>query len=863
MYDSLRTLSFRLASGASSIPYTYNALAFPERWKALLQEPFARAIGRDPARTSLPAKALNQALRALVPDLISTTYRPTWSNSKSWLYSTRQIDVRTLHLIVYEWARLILAKAPPAAQAHALESLRVDDLQWAQHTADLAAWRTAANGTAEPRQGEAFYLLPDLLAARLSAPDVALEAGSHSVRLRRAPLPAGQAGAELVSWPPFEYPDSRGRWFWSLAVAISVQTVPFQPFPVIHFDLGVHRWVSRSLQLRGGETSAYLLARVPWLQGLHHSQSFQVAPLAWKRVAQELPGNRPTFRLVWGGRLAPLLDALLTSGHQLPDPQELLEDPAAWLDPARPTTAAVLFSTRIRADHGVGVGLMPVDRRMLAEQISALLAPQFVFTDPAPRRQFKAVKPFNPFFESEGDRETVALRRQSVAAVSAGQLDIEVWHQSEMMQDALVSALCETLGLSRPARLPHAWNTEELRVTVRPCALGALGGALDLNAKPQAGVESCPPAVAHRIEKVHAAAPLSAIRTVALVELDGPEVFNSNTDPKDALRLGFAGAGRLTQFITPASQSDKKLENRALNSLRDLFRQLGIPVEYPQVDGLPADLNYVGVWLVNQTDWLSGRGRLQLPVLVHIASGTGEIRATAPGLAAWLPYPDALLAIGQGRARSIASQHVANYIQQMVKNDVAAQGDTLLLCHAQKMRSVWPWLGNSRLTVDQLAFGYNEAPEPIEHVPGLRVVRVRDGDETPQWYAQKGEDQQGFAQGVFEMGPRVFASTHQKPVQFKRLSPNVSKFAHWTTSRTHKVFPPAPHRQAWNPGLCELTVVCLQPQDSGNAVPWAALAHQLRHAASHYEEATALPWPLHLAQQMAEYTRILQEEEEE
>jgi hypothetical protein len=250
-----------------------------------------------------------------------------------------------------------------------------------------------------------------------------------------------------------------------------------------------------------------------------------------------------------------------------------------------------------------------------------------------------------------------------------------------------------------------------------------------------------------------------------------------------------------------------------------------------------------------------------LPVLVHLATDTPAVKAIAPGFDTWLPYSEALLAIGREYARGFDHPRKAMpFIRQTLDRDLV--GNTLLLCHAQNLRRAWPWIGNSKIARDELAFG-DEALQHVAHWPGIRVVRVRDsaGYETPEWYADDGSVQ-GFACGLFRMGDRVFASTHGKPNQFKHLSTSLSKAEAWTSQRG-KHFSPAPDAHAWNPSLFELTVACLQPEDQGNAWPWAALTHELRQMAFHYDQATALPLPLHLAQLMEEYVLPLDERDEE
>ena len=54
----------------------------------------------------------------------------------------------------------------------------------------------------------------------------------------------------------------------------------------------------------------------------------------------------------------------------------------------------------------------------------------------------------------------------------------------------------------------------------------------------------------------------------------------------------------------------------------------------------------------------------------------------------------------------------------------------------------------------------------------------------------------------------------------------------------------------------EYTVAAIQEGDEPE--DWAALTHQLRWAAPHYDHATALPWPLMVARKLAEYVMPVQ-----
>ena len=80
-------------------------------------------------------------------------------------------------------------------------------------------------------------------------------------------------------------------WPYSVLLTLTLQTIPFQNFPVLHCDIGIRRWAGPKVYLpKKVETSVYLLDQVPWIEGLAHNQCFQVAPIKWGYI----PANQGT-----------------------------------------------------------------------------------------------------------------------------------------------------------------------------------------------------------------------------------------------------------------------------------------------------------------------------------------------------------------------------------------------------------------------------------------------------------------------------------------------------------------------------------------------------------------------------------------
>lgn len=370
-YNQLRTLSFRLSPDKTLQRHRFEILKFPERWKSELRNFQAEITRRPPEQTNVPISLLNKGLRALVPDLIYIERYAAQSGGQPWLYSAMPINTNALHLIVDAWVKTQFSQAPEPRLREVLNQLRVEDLRWEPTTLDVTLWTVANNGTAELGGEDSFILLPHLLAASLSQNHVALEFGSERLRFRRAPLAPGAKGAELVSWEPIQY----GEWYYSVVITLTVHTVPFQVFPVLHCDFSMRRWGSLPISFLPGdkETSVYLLTSVPWLEGLHQSNSFQVAPLKRERVpASEQQEGQPNYRPAWGSNLTPLLNRLMNRQRRFPTPEDIIANPASALNLNTNPSAAVIYRNGIEPAHGVGPGLGPADRRLLAEQIQRL-----------------------------------------------------------------------------------------------------------------------------------------------------------------------------------------------------------------------------------------------------------------------------------------------------------------------------------------------------------------------------------------------------------------------------------------------------------------------------------------------------------
>ncbi len=868
-YNELRTLSSKLKKGVK-LKREFQTLYFPGLSELLRLT--SQALNRPIDRVSIPIRSLNKAMRALVPDLIYISSNAGRINRNEypenpWLYSETAINPQALSLIINAWVHTEFSRASEAQRSFVLQHLQPENLIWQPKEVNTDEWAVGENGTANIGGEDQFVLLPHILAARFSQKDVSLRFGAETLRFRRAPLPPGAKGAEIISWEPLKY----DGWYWSVFITFTAQTVAFQDFPVVHIDIGLRRWGSKQISYLPGdkETNIYLLTEVPWIEGLQNSSSFQVAPIRRRLSSGEYGWD-------WGSNLVQILNRLNLQ-HQFPTPQDIVNEPISALNLQNGPNAALVYRNGISPAHEVQPGLSPGDRREIAEQIAELLKPEWEFVDILPRVGYSSKVPLNPFFPNDKtkrktpEKQLQNQRTQAIYKNIGEQLTVEIWYQNSSTPNTVIKEIGKLLGIPESASFPYKFPDLDFTLDIQTYSLGNLGETLELDSNIRNIKQRRREAINQRCQEIEEKVPLASCITVAFIELDNGDSFDNKEDPKDALRKGFASRKRWTQFI---STDTKNLSHRAKSGFRDLLRQLGVQAEPPEIkieklenkklenDELqPKIINYVSVWMIRQNSPTSSDGsKVEVPVMVYMTSNSTEIKATAPGLGReWLPYREVLLRIARGEIHGYQNpqEAVAKFIKPKL-NDVLSLGDTLLLCHAQNFRSAWKWLTNGNITKDKVKFGV-EKPIPVEDFnSNLRIVRIRDSQshETPEWYAQNDGDGNGFSEGIFKMGERVFASTYNTPKTFK-LNRSLSKASNWI-NKNNVVNPPSPDAYYFNPGLVELTVACIQSKD--NPLLWTIITHELRHLALHYDEPLKLPLPLHLAKLIEEYVLLISDD---
>lgn len=354
-------------------------------------------------------------------------------------------------------------------------------------------------------------------------------------------------------------------------------------------------------------------------------------------------------------------------------------------------------------------GRKPKPRRMLKE------LPSIPVKNPSPDKVAEATER-----RAEVSDTNAELRRTYLArAVGEGRVfSCHVLYQTAEVRGELFNAAERSLDLAAHLAESDAdtrvWRAPELEIRLRAIPLGALGGPLSGGGTPLRRGENHEAAVAQRRAAVkEAIKSLADASQVVFVELEGKKAFEKRPtdDPKFAIRLGCADAGRVSQFITPERQAESdgeagaddgdddekegKLQHRADAAWADGMRQAGMSfVPRHTLDGaIPERLNQLTFWIVRRNTGEATRNKQFTPIAVLIRPEQDCVLGRTPGMPTWAPYPEllrGLTGLVRGPELKTAEQQKAEtvrFIWQVLYN---LRGEpTVVLAHAQNMRSRW------------------------------------------------------------------------------------------------------------------------------------------------------------------------------
>ena len=826
--DAIQPMMFRIP-GDVDLSASLHQTSMPEEWTRLFEAVWPPQ-NRGPR---IPYGALGASLRLLFPQI---AHIGSMSGSRmtrdGWLYAWERPGPDQFMALMEEWIRIGGTGKSPAT---IIEQIHWNDLSWNERDLGFHQYSIKENGS--PELSSLHYnALPDLLCSKLAERETSL--GEHRpLTFRRAYY--GRT-PHLISWPPVSDVRRQVAWHWSYVLTPRIVNFPGTSEPYLSISPSVRRWASRTLRRDNGRydlpypdaTSVYVEVDDPWMSAQTGTRATSLVgiPLKLNITREE---NRTVRTPRWDTPVDRVLRGLMAD-PELPDTVELADDPVRFLHRQRGSVGITLPSHNTA--HQVRVGMPFADRRDIYRSVSGLLYPLgFDPTDPSlniqiPRARKKSLLR-TKYTEIPGERIVGSIQRSL-----GDRLMIEVLYQTDTTRSALRSEIWRRLLQGRPSHEPPPGDSATLggvEVQVSFRALGALGSRLDGSGRS---------AETRRMDEVKASFDHSDVPTGCLVELQEADYFGS-ADPKHAIRRGLAMTGRLSQFITPITETDAgKVDGpmSARSAVADILRQLGnmpdAPFDVPS-PGFPSDIRALGVWVYKDGN------RPRLPILVdlpsrsQVAAGEKPVRVmlrTGSRTGEWYSYPQAQLEIGSGAVPDTEGD-VGTVLKRMLgeaARSVTADGVPLLmLCDTENVRRLWPELQNQNLVIGRRL----DMPWSVGDLDP-RMVRINtSGSEVPQWF----EESLSWPTGVFRApGIETYFSLGAKPASLSSTK--------WRVSKRDRPF----DRHA-STRICEVVLVQLHEDD--DSIAWVGAVHRLREMAAHFNDTLQLPLPLHLAKLTEEY----------
>lgn len=480
------------------------------------------------------------------------------------------------------------------------------------------------------------------------------------------------------------------------------------------------------------------------------------------------------------------------AGIELPDLIDYLRHMDSWAQPGRelqilsPQAAGATWQTT----HKVKVGLTINDKAELFEFVASCL--EGIATpspDPICYKRRNLTRLFDESklkTDDEHNAWALANRHRLAAATGSQHIEFEfIGTQADSYE--LDAARREVVAFLGPEGELDGIN---IGMTTRtPDQLLTL-----LPSNSIASIRERMDAIRKALDAVHEGVPTACIVVLPNYSLN---YKMEALDPKQAIRMGLALSGRLSQFLVPhgsgkAAREDSKavdggganqpadisltdrgdksprdgkggepadtFDIRVKVAVRDLMRQLGFVHKFKDTPALKPSAPLYGIHLVSlqkKQDW----GR-EVLIATRLDYERGTTDALLPQLQMdWIPYWRAQLELARmtnpldTRAHLCADGLMLKRLVDKLK--IEAPQDALLLVHSYghiRFGSWWPGISDEGLAKGPLRYGPTASPdkskEPIkDHLfdcesTNLNILRIRlgDGDEVPDYFTNLSPD---------------------------------------------------------------------------------------------------------------------------
>lgn len=795
------------------------------------------------------------------------------SDDTNWLISLAPVDGRLLARAFQIW----------------IESFYIAEQELASHRSKGGNWKQLAQEVIDsinedtfvcPNVAEEVVLIKDSVPVKDSCCFEALplivvnQLKGKTLFLDNRELPLWASGVnELMTQPDLLPDDDENVYFSSLVLHFSVQTIPSVKNAFLNVEVSKRRWLSSELKGKlflPTDKCAYLPIKEH--QFLEIAGGYLDKGVAWY-----------TKDVRWYEAMFP--------GKTLPDMKMVINDPKNYVL-GTPQPIYIPFDNRTEGiEHTQGTGLRMLVRKNVMRQVKELLSAS---TDELsayrvcggsksdPHRYFTKEK----FLLADNHEFSDALQY----ALQGRKLSVEVWasHADSKSMDA-AKAVYETFR----NHLQASDVLLELRDLGMWCTpLETSKGKKDRNE-----------GFLKRVEEIEKKLAVSNHPIISVLVIGGKEFFEDRAraakeeeglsytpdiDPKDALRIGFAKTGRLTQFITPKQfeNGQKEMEHKrsayparmeryerrmadweangriggtpqkpsdsfvnsvVKHTVLDAYRQLGIIADLHTFKYLKNGV-VVGITMMNFTKSIYGRQTQPFPV-VAVLDGSNKCISVYCDLISddLMPYDEFLLAFAhffsQWATKPGAESYSPHKLHSFLTRFFEKHHALLVLENNALTRRCIKNVSNISVDVSKQVgdsftlelVNRNEVLPltlPATQLRGLIRIRTSTNHEVPDYYSERNDKEFSANAGVFDfMG--TFYSLDSRAAHEKETLKMDESLTETRQTLSHR------------------RLVELYPIFVGNNDMQACLedVHSLRTAAIQFEQLrTQLPLPLNLVE---------------
>lgn len=678
---------------------------------------------------------------------------------------------------------------------------------------------------------------------------------------------------EIVT-DPLAYKDAKEEDYVSMAASFSVQTIPPFNKPYFNVKISSRRWVSKNesekVPFYADEKTVYIRINDIKLQAIYAKYDFKTKEFEWAYA------DKNSFCGMYG------IENVVRFN-------DIICNPPQYMNGVEQNDYYVVFEYGMKDEkkqmHNQDAGISPMDRREIFENIEKKLT-MYSSGSKIATHEVGNDTITQMFFENDFSlKDDLKLKFKEIVEGICGNKKIVIEVCFSAGQEILRNALIEKLN-------EHFADT---KVEVRPVFIDTLTECLPCSDEKKAGNQEGYNTRIHEIKEMMG---MAKELTMSIVIIHGPEYYklsgkvDSKVDPKNALRVGFANTGRLTQFVIAEKYLEKEKErlknietgkaikkngeiNKAnavntsvKNTLLDVYRQMGIHnclVESLKKTTLHNKVA-VGIYVVNYKNLLNDVAVAPFPMIVSsdmmkhrimvetelniLSKFSNKKEAVERISCEYMEFPikfrELLVKIGSSKRIIPSERFLSDWFDDLNDNlqyeiMMVADGTSRKVVEGitnKEIREAFDEQSGyvTKIGIDgKLGFEIN-----LADYDNIDLFRIRVNDEVPDYIPNVNDTEEKFEEssGIYKYDTVYYSKDARTQAEYKNTKQNATKL------EDNRAFT---HRNI-------IEIYPMYISDRAKELDCVRDIHNLRSASIQYEAGkTILPMPLHLAKLLEEY----------